>query len=176
MGVETWNIEKNALRWQGGNAIIAHPPCRSWGNYQWRAKPRLGERELAKWAVAKVRFWGGIVEHPVTSKLWDEMNLPYPGKKPDHFGGWSLNIDQKWFGHPAKKNTLLYIVGIKPKEIPPYPITLHKAKTTVEMLSRKQREETPIKFAQWLIETARLINQNLYGGQEPTTWIQKQVN
>ena len=30
-GFDCWDIERNALNWPGGNPIVAHPPCRAWG-------------------------------------------------------------------------------------------------------------------------------------------------
>lgn len=159
LGQDCWNIEKNALRWPGGNPIICHPPCRTWGKFKWASKPTPGEKNLAIWSIHKIRLWGGILEHPSTSTLWQELDLPLPGST-DKWGGWTLNIDQHWFGHRAKKNTHLYLVGIKPKQIPEYPICLNKPPGRIEYMGKKERESTPIKFAQWLIETAKIIYEN----------------
>jgi len=69
---DVWDIERDALKWPGGNPIIAHPPCRAWGSLRHFAKPRPGERELALWAVKQVRAEGGVLEHPARSLLWAE--------------------------------------------------------------------------------------------------------
>lgn len=158
LGMDCWGIERNALNWPGGNAIIAHPPCRSWGNYAHLAKPRPGEKDLAVWAIGQVRQWGGILEHPKRSKLWPTY-LPEPGQEPDQFGGWTLYINQHWFGHKAQKSTYLYIVGIEPGQIPEYPINLNAITGSVRNMNKKQREHTPVNLAKWLIQTATLIGE-----------------
>lgn len=149
LGADTWDIKRDATKWPGGEPIIAHPPCRAWGNYRHKAKPREGEKELAIWAIEQVNKWGGVVEHPKNSQIWKESELIKPG--------WILNIDQKWFGHRANKNTNLYIVGLKPKEIPPYPIKLERYETTVERMGRAERERTPEKLAIWLLTLIKEI-------------------
>lgn len=153
---DCYNITRDARTWKGGNPIIAHPPCRGWGDHSWKSKATPEEKALAIHALIMVRLWGGILEHPRNSKLWKLMRLPMPGET-DQYGGWTLNIDQKWFGHRAKKNTFLYIVGIKPKEIPPYPIWLEKHKTTIEKMGKPEREKTPEILAIWLIQMAETI-------------------
>jgi hypothetical protein len=62
--VDVWDAARNALNWQGGCPVIAHPPCRAWGRLRHFAKPVDGEKDLARWAVAQVRKWGGVLEHP----------------------------------------------------------------------------------------------------------------
>lgn len=155
---DIWDIIRDAKKWPGGEPIIAHPPCRAWGNYSHKAKPRPGEKELAIWAIEQVREWGGIVEHPASSKLWKTIGAT---TKPDLYGGWILNIDQHWFGHRAIKRTNLYIVGCKPKEIPPIPLKLRQTTTTVERMGKKEREKTPKDLAEWLIKLIFVIKQNI---------------
>lgn len=164
LGLDCWDIKRDARNWPGGNAIIAHPPCRAWGNYRHIAKARSDEKQLAIHAINQVRKWGGVLEHPKGSQLWKELNLPLPGTY-DEYGGWTLNIDQHWFGHRAKKSTNLYIVGIKAKELPAYPISLVKPTRTVEKMGRAEREGTPLKFALWLIEIAEKCQINILNGQ-----------
>ena len=117
-GVDAWDIERDARRWPGGCPVIAHPPCRGWGKLSYFAKPRSGELELGPWAVAQVRRFGGVLEHPKDSKLWAAAGLPRPGQR-DDFGGWTLPITQHWWGHRAEKYTWLYIVGVSPGLIAP---------------------------------------------------------
>lgn len=172
LGCNCYDIERNALIWPGGHPIIAHPPCRAWGKLKGLAKPKPGERELAIWSVEQIRKYGGVLEHPKHSTLWKEMNLP-TGKNIDEFGGFSLSIDQFWFGHKAQKSTHLYIVGIKPGLIPAMPLRFdaveyvistskrnakgHRSKAKKET-SKKDREATPPELAKWLIEIATIIS------------------
>ena len=163
--VDVWDIERDALNYSGNNAVIAHPPCRAWGKLKHFAKPRPGEKELAFFAVDSVRRNGGVLEHPLGSSLWKEANLPAVGKR-DSFGGWTLCVNQHWFGHRARKATLLYIVGCAPGSIPVFPIVLgepshvaawsktkHKPKRPA--LHQVGRESTPVEFALWLCALAQ---------------------
>lgn len=133
------------------------------------AKPRADERELALLAVWFVRLFGGVLEHPVRSQLWQEMRLPAPGEAPDLFGGWTLRVNQHWFGHRAEKATLLYIVGCSPAALPPIQPRLDEPTHVVGTsgrrrdgsrayrpeLTKAEREHTPPEMAAWLVELAR---------------------
>lgn len=77
-GVDAWDAERDARTWPGGSPVVAHPPCRAWGAFAWRARPRDGERECAPWAVEQIRMHGGVLEHPAASRLWPEHGLPEP--------------------------------------------------------------------------------------------------
>lgn len=160
--IDCWDIERDARLWPGGNPIIAHPPCRAWGKLKAFAKPRPDERQLAIWSIEQIRKYGGVLEHPRHSSLWKEMNLP-TGKQIDQFGGFSICVNQFWWGHLAEKKTLLYICGVKPHNIPKIPlrfdlieyvVTTSKKKNGKKEISKKMREATPIEFAKWLIELA----------------------
>lgn len=170
---DCYDISRDARTFKGGKSIIAHPPCRGWGKYSHMAKPRTDEPALAIHSIIMVRLWGGIVEHPRSSKLWKAMNLPMPGQY-DIYGGWTLCIDQKWFGHRANKTTFLYIRGIKPKEIPGYMVTYNTYEKEIEKMGRAERERTPLNLAIWLIATAMKCNKNLNGEVKQLTWTQIQ--
>jgi len=170
LGVDCWDIDRDARLWPGGNAIIAHPPCRAWGQLSHFARPREGEKDYAIQCVKWIRQWGGVLEHPRASRLWSEMSLPMPGLY-DEFGGYSLCVDQYWWGHKAKKNTLLYIVGCPKMQVPEMPLNFDAIQYTVaskikkhtgrrykKEITRKEREETPILFAKFLIEIAEKAN------------------
>lgn len=58
-GCDVWDIERDARLWPGGMPVVAHPPCRAWGQLRHFARPVPGERELAILAVDQVRRWGG---------------------------------------------------------------------------------------------------------------------
>lgn len=122
-GVDCWDIERDARKWLGNAPIIAHPPCRAWGQLRAFAKPRPDEKELAIWVTRQIQKWGGVLEHPKGSTLWKIMGLPEPGEI-DSFGGFTIIIPQYWFGHLAMKETRLYIVGIELKDLPQMPLVL----------------------------------------------------
>lgn len=162
-GVEVWDEERDARNWPGGSPVVAHPPCRAWGRLRTFANPAPHEKDLARFAVAMVRQWGGVLEHPAGSTLWGDQGLPLPGER-DEFGGWTLAAPQKWWGHKAEKATWFYIVGCKQSEIPPLPIVLGEAAYVVQSrkrddyrphISKSEREHTPPDLAAWLVELAR---------------------
>ena len=122
-GCDVWDRDRDALRWPGGNPVVAHPPCRSWGRLRTFARPAAGERDAALWAVQQVQDSGGVLEHPRGSLLWEAAGLPAPGRM-DAGGGYTLPILQWWWGHRAEKATWLYIVGVAPSELPLIPLEL----------------------------------------------------
>jgi len=56
---DVWDIERDARKWPGGCPVVAHPPCRAWGQLSHMANPRPDEKELAIFAVDQVRKFGG---------------------------------------------------------------------------------------------------------------------
>lgn len=166
-GVEVYDEARDARTYDGPWPVVAHPPCRAWGNFAMFAKPAPHERNLARLAVGLVREFGGVLEHPFGSKLWHAQSLPEVGKR-DAWGGWTLVIDQHWWGHRAQKRTKLYIVGVEPSKIPAPPLKLGKAEFVVgdvgrastgddrPEISKAEREHTPPLLAQWLVDLARM--------------------
>ena len=173
-GCDVYDMERDARRWPGGAPVVAHPPCRAWGRLRAFAKPRHDEKDLARWAVAQVRKWGGVLEHPESSTLWTDQSLPR-GQGRDEYGGWTMPIHQWWFGHRAQKRTWLYIVGIEPWEAPNFPLRLGQSDCRIRLDKRRpdgthirkgdadyqpilgdaEREHTPEALAIWLCELAR---------------------
>jgi len=164
-GVEVFDMERDARTYDGPYPVVAHPPCRAWGRLRAFAKPRPDERNLGRLAVALVREFGGVLEHPESSKLWDSQKLPKPGER-DSYGGWTLAAPQKWWGHRAEKKTWFYVVGCEPKDIPRMPFVMGEATHTVGLFSgrdrsrarpeigKAEREHTPPQLATWLVELA----------------------
>jgi hypothetical protein len=66
-------------------------------------------------ALAAVRRFGGILEHPAYSDAWDAFDLPRPlrggGWQRGMCGGFSTHVEQGRYGHVAKKATWLYAYG-----------------------------------------------------------------
>lgn len=164
---DVYDEARDARTWQGGAPVVAHPPCRGWGRLRKFAKVRPHELDLARFAVAQVRKFGGVLEHPEASTLWAEQRLPAPGEGFDAFGGWTLPIVQQWWGHRARKATWLYIVGCAPRDCPTMPFTLGEASHVVASsrritstdrrrpeLSKAEREHTPPQLAAWLLDLA----------------------
>ncbi len=150
---DVWDAERDARNYCGNNPVVCHPPCRGWGRLRHWAKPRPDEKALALFAIDQVRRCGGVLEHPWGSTLWHAAELPHPGKV-DAWGGWTLLIDQGWWGHPAPKPTYLYIVGITREQIGELPVQLRRAAGRTLDLSPADRERTPPAFAAFLVELA----------------------
>lgn len=155
-GVDPWDIHRDARLWPGGSPCVAHPPCRAWGRYHHRAKPRPDEASLGPLAVRFVRDNGGLLEHPAASKLFSACRLPRPGEFPDEWGGYTLLINQSDFGHRALKPTWLYIVGVSPGDLPALPAVRPGPFVPVENMCRAEREATPADLALWLVQAAHL--------------------
>lgn len=181
--VESWDEERDARLYTGPHPVVAHPPCSRWGRY-WsggpsaRVRRKLGDDDRCfEHALKSVRTWGGALEHPEASHAWGTFGLPAPprdgGWIPDLWGGWTCCVEQGHYGHPARKATWLYVVGM---EEPPPPLTwgpsssckldagYHSAeerrravKTGVcQRLSKRQRLITPPAFATLMLGLARL--------------------
>jgi len=117
---EVYDINRDARTFCKKMPVIAHPPCRAWGQLSHMANPREGEKQLAYLALAQVRLNGGVLEHPASSRLFKEAELPV-GMFCDEFGGFTIEIDQFDFGHVAHKRTKLYICGIGFNDLPSPP-------------------------------------------------------
>jgi len=169
---DVWDIDRDARNWPGGTPVVAHPPCRAWGRMRHFARPRPDEKDLARWSVAMVRQWGGVLEHPEASSLWTDQSLPRPGPRMDAHGGFTLAVLQKWWGHRADKSTWLYVCGIDRAKVPAFPINLHESRYVVTSslyragnprwkphLPKDEREHTPEAFAVWLSDLAALCQE-----------------
>lgn len=152
---DVYDEERDARTWHRSAPVVAHPPCRGWGRLRRLSKHTADELALGLHAVAQVRRCGGVLEHPAWSGLWEAASLPRPGAGHDEHGGWTLPVDQSWFGHRAPKATWLYIVGVEPGALPPVPFHLGVATGRVEAMGRPEREATPREFALWLLDVAR---------------------
>ena len=127
-GVDPWDEKRDARMYGGPYPVIAHPPCQRWGKF-WAGQPlyikRTGIRQRKgddggcfKSALADVRRWGGVLEHPWSSHAWPFFGLAKPPRdggwvKADAYG-WTCCVEQGRYGHYAPKPTLLYTVGVDP--------------------------------------------------------------
>lgn len=177
-GVECWDKARDARRYHGPFPVIAHPPCERWGRY-WFGGPSARVRRVKgdddgcfASALASVRRWGGVLEHPAASSAWAAFGLLEPPRAggwvvADWEGGWTCCVDQGHYGHLAQKATWLYAVGV------PLPMLQwgkssrrvrldegfhsaaerrRKVRTgTCQRLSKRQRSETPAAFRDLLI-------------------------
>ncbi len=168
LGNPSWDVNRGDARlYDGPHSVVAHPPCKHWGRLRHLAHvaclgcelrysrsehdfcPGCGAASSFVWsdadcaprAVEQVRKWGGVLEPPSGSKLWDESNgpglkpiwKPRPGE-PEHGkairvsiddlkGGYTIEVYQVEWGHVPRKRTWLYLVGVPREalEAPPFP-------------------------------------------------------
>lgn len=126
-GVEPWGLpDKDAREYDGPHPVIAHPPCARWCRLAGLVEARWGHKRKEDGgcfaaALAAVRKWGGVLEHPAYSDAWPHFDLPTPprggGWQRGICGGWSCHVEQGRYGHPAKKATWLYAYGTELPEL-----------------------------------------------------------
>jgi len=177
-----WDETRDARLYDGPHPVVAHPPCGPWGRL--RHLYTGGESDCAVRAVAQVRQFGGVLEHPAQSTLWVAgLELPRPGYG-DRFGGYTIETDQVEWGHVCRKRTWIYCVGVpsllngyavSALRPPPYPgrkpthwASGGRTKSSrkgspapegIKIASAQQRRRTPIAFAQYLISLADAAGQ-----------------
>lgn len=169
-GVEAWGEARDATSYEGPWPVVAHPPCGPWSRLAHLCGPALrAQSSLALLAVEQVRRWGGVLEHPSHSKLWAACQLPPPGGIPDSHGGFTVAVEQWWWGHRAVKPTWLYVVGASLPPVPPAvgvrPPSGGAAarrrdpalRSMLERLPKTQRHLTPPSFAAWLVSAAESV-------------------
>ncbi len=122
--VDPWDKERDARLYAGPWPVVAHPPCERWGRY-WGGSPttwprlKLGDDNgCFAAALAAVRRFGGILEHPEASHAWRHFGLAIPSKagawiNADLEGGWTCCVEQGSYGHRARKATWLYACNVE---------------------------------------------------------------
>ena len=120
--VEPWDVTRDAREYAGPWPVVAHPPCKRWGRY-WSGGPSAKVRRKLgddggcfAAALASVRRFGGVIEHPEASHAWLHHGLNKPPRfggwvVADWFGGWTCCVEQGHYGHKARKATWLYAFG-----------------------------------------------------------------
>ena len=120
-GVDPWDEARDARLYAGPHPVVAHPPCSRWCRLAGLVEARWGHKRgddggCFAAALAAVRKWGGVLEHPAYSDAWAAHDLTAPvtggGWTPaDFVGGWTCYVEQARYGHAAKKATWLYACG-----------------------------------------------------------------
>lgn len=127
--VDPWDEVRDARCYAGPYPVVAHPPCQRWGRY-WHGSTRkphqfkLGDDGgCFAAALAAVRRWGGVLEHPADSHAWQTFGLNRPDRgagwvAADFQGGWTCYIEQGHYGHISRKPTWLYAAGVDLPSLP----------------------------------------------------------
>ncbi len=123
--IDCWDEARDARKYDGPWPVVAHPPCQLWGS--------LAKVNYARWggehnkpgndggcfeaALKAVNDWGGVLEHPASTRAFAAYGLPAPtsmGWQKTMQGGWVCEVWQSAYGHKANKATWLYYKGNNP--------------------------------------------------------------
>jgi hypothetical protein len=178
--VDAWPEDRDARTYAGPHPVVAHPPCKRWGRY-WHGGPSAGVRRLKgdddgcfAAALAAVRQWGGVLEHPEGSHAWRWFGLRTPPRyggwvPADLFGGFTCCVEQGHYGHRGRKATWIYACASALPELewgeaqadilPAAGLAgdeLRRAKKTgaCQRMSKRERALTPDPFVELLISIA----------------------
>jgi hypothetical protein len=175
--VDAWPIKRDAFGYSGPWPVVAHPPCSRWCGLAKLVQARWGHRVgddggTFAHALAMVRRWGGVLEHPAFSMAWKAYGLTPPrrGQWLEHAPGqWVTEVSQAAYGHPATKRTWLFCVS----EIQPRPLDWTKVRGAMvvghcvrsadgriwrdnrKRISKKAASATPPRFLAELLALAR---------------------
>lgn len=126
--VDPWDEARDARRYAGLHPVVAHPPCQRWGRF-WHGSTRkphqfaMGDDDgCFAAALASLRRYGGVLEHPKDSHAWACFGL----KTPPHAGGWVEAAPGLWtccvyqghYGHLAGKGSWLLVAGVPRESLP----------------------------------------------------------
>jgi|SRR6185312_5677667 len=172
--VDTWDQERDARLYDGPWPVVAHPPCQRWSKFYFGspAKVAAGHARLAKGddggcfaaALAAVRKWGGVLEHPARSHAWRHFGLIAPPSSGGWVAagdgiGWTCRVDQSCYGHRAQKPTWLYAVRCKlpslnwKREKRPDPDGRSR-RGILALMDHRERDATPPAFRDLLLSLA----------------------
>lgn len=182
--VEPWDEARDARLYAGPHPVVAHPPCERWGRF-WHGSPRkphqfaLGDDGgCFAAALAAVRQWGGVLEHPADSQAWAAHGLRRPQRgagwqRAADGRGWTCYVEQGHYGHAGRKATWLYACGVElpalnwtrgeqrldPKMVERHGYEYARRKGIVSMVGGKRKKQirnaTPPAFRDLLLSIAR---------------------
>jgi hypothetical protein len=168
--VDPWDETRDARLYKGPWPVVAHPPCQLWTNLAHVNFKRYGgahnrpgnDGGCFASALAAVRAFGGVLEHPAFSRAWGAFNLPRPPAK-----GWGVSSGNAWvcevwqsaYGHKARKRTWLLYAGPPPPELDwlraPGTHQCGWFDRNKPTLSKREASATPLAFREVLLSLAR---------------------
>lgn len=158
-GLEVYDQDRDCRTFDGGMPVIVHPPCAQWSKMKAFSHNKPEEKNLAHFCLDQIKKYGGIFEHPKGSDVWNQLDWPDGGK--------FIEVDQHWFGFPARKRTILFFYKCEPLS---YPLNFNAVQYTVCLsrsdskngrsnrlpeMKKSQRSVTTIEFNQWLVDSVR---------------------
>lgn len=173
--VDPWDEERDARLYPGPHPAVAHPPCARWSMLAGLVQARWGHKKgddggCFASALASVRAYGGVLEHPAYSAAWKAHSLPRPAKSGGWVqgacGGYSAHVEQGNYGHRARKATWLYAYGTARPDLlwGPSQSTVwvsycnnHSSGKVVERMGKRESLATPPAFRDLLLLLARSV-------------------
>jgi hypothetical protein len=176
--VDPWDKERDARLYAGPWPVVAHPPCERWS--------QMNNVNAARWgyklgddggcfasALASVRTWGGVLEHPAETAAFRAFGIPRPLR-----GGWTRTIDNDWtaevcqaaYGHRATKRTwlLCHDCALMPSLVWRRVRGTHQIggfDVTLPQLPKRERARSPEAFRDLLLDMARSVRQATLGAE-----------
>jgi hypothetical protein len=122
--VDPWDIMRDARLYKGPHSVVAHPPCQLWGPFaavnfaRWGGEHNRPGNDQGCFASAlrSVVTYGGVLEHPFTSRAWAVHGVEIPKTPCWHRHGlheWVCQVRQSAYGHRANKATGLFYSGVR---------------------------------------------------------------
>lgn len=168
-GVDPWDEKRDARLYAGPWPVVAHPPCQLWVNFAALNFKRYGGEHNRPGndggcfasALASVRKFGGVLEHPAGSKAFAAHGLPCPvgiGWQRIAPSEWVCEVWQSAYGHLARKRTWLFAAIETPPELNwSRPAGTHQVgwfDRIKPSLSKRQASATPPAFREALLQLA----------------------
>lgn len=167
--VDPWDEARDARLYPGPWPVVAHPPCQLWVNFAALNFKRYGGEHnrpgadggCFSSALASVRRWGGVLEHPADSRAWATHGLPAPQGRGWQrcVDGWVAEVWQSAYGHWARKRTWLYAVTPRPptldRRAPAGTAQVGWFDRIKPTLSKRDASATPLSFRDLLLSIAR---------------------
>jgi hypothetical protein len=172
--VHPWDVLRDARKYDGPHPVVAHPPCQLWVNFAGLNFKRYGgahnrpgnDGGCFAAALAAVRAYGGVLEHPAGSFAWPTFNLVPPMKS-----GWLQSSPTEWtcevwqsaYGHAARKRTWLFYAS--PEGVAPAEMDWTRTPGTAQVgwfdrikptVSKAEASRTPIAFRDALLALAAM--------------------
>jgi hypothetical protein len=173
-----WDEKRDARTYAGPGPVVAHPPCNLWVNMAAVNWKRYGRQKPAWYpggtdggcfaaALASVRKFGGVLEHPAGSHAWGKFGLAEPEDPPgwcdwvdvDGQVYWVCEVWQSAYGSRMRKRTWLLYCGARP----PFELNWRREPGTHQCgwfdrnkptVGKREASATPDAFAVVLIQLA----------------------
>lgn len=171
-GIDPWDEQRDARKYAGPWPVVAHPPCDRWHQLSAVNHKRWGYRinedgGCFAAALASVRQWGGVLEHPAETRAFKHHRIPEPLRgawQRTMDGDWVCEVDQSAYGHRARKRTwLLYSGSIEPPNLDWRHVRgshqIGAFDRTLPDLPKNERSRTPAAFRDLLIGIATSARQ-----------------